>query len=378
VISIAKYKFADKTQELLPKIITSPSLPGKVFPIAVIGTGGIVKDAHLPAYKKAGFPVWGLMNRTRARAEELAAVFSVPHVFTSLEEMVAAAPEDVIYDLALPASMFADSLRQLPDDSFVLIQKPMGESMAQAAEILGVCRSKNLKAAINCQLRFAPFVLAAKSLIDAGEIGDLLDIEMRLNAFTPWGLFPFLEGIPRVEIVYHSVHYLDLIRSFLGQPRSVMARTVPHPDLPKLASVSSTIILDYPDPVRATITTNHTHRFGAKHQESYLKWEGTKGAIKAQIGLLMDYPRGVGDEFEYCLLREGREPEWVKVPIEGSWFPEAFIGSMAQVMRAREGSAPEMVTSVEDVIKTMACVEAAYESSAIGGVKPEQFLSLPL
>jgi len=358
---------------MIPNIATTPRLPERTFPIAIIGTGGIVKDAHLPAYRKAGFPVWGIMNRTRSRAEELAAEFSIPNVFSNLEEMVSAAPADVIYDLALPATMFADALRQLPDHSFVLIQKPMGESMAQAKEILEVCRRKNLHAAINCQLRFAPFVLAARSLIDAGVIGELLDMEMRLNVFTPWGLFSFLEGIPRVEIVYHSVHYLDLIRSFLGQPRSIMARTVPHPDLPKLASVSSTIILDYPDPVRATISTNHTHRFGSKHQESYLKWEGTKGAIKARIGLLMDYPRGVGDEFEYCILREGQEPEWVKVPIEGSWFPEAFIGSMAQVMRAKEGSEPNMPTSVEDVIKTMACVEAAYESSRLGGVKPEGY-----
>jgi predicted dehydrogenase len=347
-------------------------MPVRAFPIAIIGTGGIVKDAHLPAYRKAGFPVWGLMNRSRSRAEALAAEFGVPNVFASLEEMVAAAPEEVIYDLALPASMFAASLRKLPDGAFVLIQKPMGETMAQAKEILHVCRSKNLRAAINCQLRFAPFVLAARSLIDAGEIGELLDMEMRLNVFTPWGLFAFLEGIPRVEIVYHSVHYMDLIRSFLGEPRSVMARTVPHPAVPKLASVSSTILLDYPDPVRATITTNHSHRFGAKHQESYLKWEGTKGAIKVRVGLLMDYPRGVGDEFEYCLPRDGREPEWVKVPIEGSWFPEAFIGTMAQMMCAKEGA--DMPTSVEDVIKTMACVEAAYESNILGGVRPDAFL----
>ena len=356
-------------------IATTPPLPKSVFPISVIGTGGIVKDAHLPAYQKAGFPVWGLMNRTIERAKNLAATFSVPNVFTNLEEMVEAAPDDVIYDLALPASMFADALRKLPDDSFVLIQKPMGENIAQAREILEVCRSKSLHAAINCQLRFAPFVLAARSLIDAGEIGELVDMEMRLNVFTPWGLFPFLEEIPRVEMVYHSVHYIDLIRSFLGEPRSVMARTVPHPDLPKLASVSSSIIMDYPDPVRATITTNHSHRFGAKHQESYLKWEGTKGAIKARIGLLMDYPRGVGDVFEYCTLEEGQEPEWKPVAIEGSWFPEAFIGTMAQVMRAKEGSAPEMPTSVEDVIKTMACVEAAYECNHVGGVPPGKFLS---
>lgn len=349
-------------------------MPSQKFPIAVIGTGGIVKDAHLPAYRKAGFPVWGLMNRTADRAQALAKEYEVAHVFTSLEEMVAAAPDDVIYDLALPASIFAESLRKLPDGAYVLIQKPMGESMEQAQEILDVCRSKGLHAAINCQLRFAPFVLAARDLISSGQIGDLLDMEMRLNVFTPWGLFPFLEGIPRVEIVYHSVHYMDLIRSFLGQPRSVMARTVPHPELPKLASVTSTVLMDYPDPVRATITTNHCHHFGPKHQESYLKWEGTRGAIKARIGLLMDYPRGVGDEFEYCILSEGDEPEWKTVKIEGSWFPEAFIGTMAQVMCAKEGSATEMPTSVEDVIKTMACVEAAYESNRQGGIRPEQFL----
>lgn len=115
-----------------PRIVTSPRLPSQVFPIAIIGTGGIVKDAHLPAYRKAGFPVWGLMNRSLARAEALAKEFGIPRVFGSLEEMVAEAPGDTIYDLALPTSMFADALRKLPDGAFVLIQKPMGESMAPA------------------------------------------------------------------------------------------------------------------------------------------------------------------------------------------------------------------------------------------------------
>lgn len=65
---------------MFPHIVTTPKLPGKSFPIAIIGTGGIVKDAHLPAYKKAGFPVWGLMDKTKARADALAAAFSeCPH-----------------------------------------------------------------------------------------------------------------------------------------------------------------------------------------------------------------------------------------------------------------------------------------------------------
>jgi predicted dehydrogenase len=117
------------------------------------------------------------------------------------------------------------------------------------------------------------------------------------------------------------------------------------------------------------------HRFGAKHQESYLKWEGTKGAIKARVGLLMNYPHGVGDEFEYCQLDEAGQPgPWHSVPLEGSWFPEAFIGSMAQVQCHKEGSISRMDTDVSDVIHTMEAVEAAYASSERGGVKPSEFI----
>jgi predicted dehydrogenase len=354
----------------------APRLPAVPFPILIIGTGGIVKDAHLPAYRMAGFPVWGIYNRTRSRAETLAAEYGISRVFDDLDAAIAAAPENIIFDLALPASMFAATLRRLPCGSHVLIQKPMGEDLAQAREVLAVCRGRGLHAAINCQLRFAPFVTAARRLIDAGVIGELTDMEMRLTVHTPWELFPFLNGLPRMEIVYHSVHYIDLFRSFLGEPRSVHARTVSHPLHPDLATVCSSVILDYPDPQRATITTNHLHRYGSKHQESYLKWEGTKGAIKARVGLLMNYPHGAGDLFEYCQLDgDGKPGGWQSVTLEGSWFPEAFIGSMAQVQCHKEGSLERMLTDVADVIHTMACVEAAYESDRRGGVKPTEFTS---
>jgi len=357
----------------------TPELPENPSPILIIGTGGIVKDAHLPAYKIAGLPVWGLYNRTLPRAQSLADEYGIDHVFVDLKNAIQNAPTHTVFDIALPASVFADALRQLPVGAHVLIQKPMGENIEQAQEILTVCRERELHAAINCQLRYAPFVVAARKLIDEKRIGDLIDMEMRLNVFTPWHLFPFLEGIPRVEMLYHSVHYVDLIRSFLGDPRSVMARTLPHPSMDKLSSVRSAIILDYAAPIRAQITTNHSHDFGLKHQESYLKWEGTKGAIKAKIGLLMDYPDGVGDVFEYCERVEGKQPEWQTLEVEGSWFPEAFIGTMGEVQRHQADllagrNAKPMPCDVEDVIHSMACLEAAYESDRVGGIKPDRFL----
>lgn len=347
-----------------------PILPSSPRPIVILGAGGIVNDAHLPAYKIAGFPVAGIYNRTIERAEALAQKFDIPKVYSTVAEAVADAPEGAVFDLALMPAQFIPALEQLPDGAAVLIQKPMGDSLPEALEILAVCERKNLIAAINCQLRFAPFVIAARHLVDSGMIGELYDLEVRVSVHTPWDLFPNVKHHPRLEIAQHSVHYVDLIRSFLGDPGSVMAKTLRHPAKP-MSSTRSTILMDYGDTTHAVINANHDHEFGEKNQESFIKWEGTKGAIKAKMGLLMNYPDGVPDMFEYCLLEPGSAPVWKEEKLQGSWFPEAFIGSMSSLQRFSNGESDVLATSVKDVVHTMAVVEAAYESSARGGVIPD-------
>ena len=349
------------------KIPYKPQLPETSMPIILIGAGGIVGDAHLPAYKKAGFQVLGITNRTKEKAEKLASEFHIPNVFNSIAEAVEAAPANAVYDITIVPEKFVETLEQLPDGSAALMQKPMGDYYAESKEILEVCRRKKLVAAVNCQLRFAPFVNAARYLVENGFIGEIYDMEIRVTVNTPWHLFPFVFDRPRLEIQYHSIHYIDLIRSFLGDTKSVMAKTLRHPGK-TLPSTRTTILMDYGNTVRAVINTNHDHSFGPQNEESFIKWEGTKGAIKTKMGLLMNYPHGVRDKFEYCLLEKGEKPVWKTKKIEGSWFPEAFIGSISHLMRYKEGSSNILSTSVEDVIKTMAVVESAYLSSDAGGI----------
>ena len=346
-----------------------PALPRSAAPIVVVGAGGIVRDAHLPAYRKADFKVVGIYDKDFAKAEALAATFETGRVCESLDEAVELGRGRAIFDVAVPAAAILDVLPSLPDGAGVLIQKPMGENLAQAREIRSLCHRKKLKAAVNFQLRYAPLALAARSLIEQGTIGALCNVDFRINVFTPWHLWTFLEGIPRVEILYHSIHYLDLIRSFLGDPRGVYAKTLRHPKAPRLAATRSNIILDYGDAVMASVSANHHHEFGPRHQESYVKWEGKRGAIKAQLGVNLNYPEGLPDNFEYCLLDEEEPLRWKSVGLKGTWFPDAFIGTMASVMRFVEGSSSELPTSVDDAYHTMAVVEAAYRSSDTGATE---------
>ena len=157
--------------------------PSKKYPILIIGAGGIVADAHLPAYKLGDFKVWVICDKVKKYAADLASTYQIENIFDSAAEAIAAAPQDVIYDIALPASISARILTLLPDGAHVLIQKPMGESLQQAEEILRICRDKKLHAAINCQMRFAPYVLAARQLIDQDAIGEINDIEILWTLF---------------------------------------------------------------------------------------------------------------------------------------------------------------------------------------------------
>jgi len=352
-------------------IETSCALPESPRPIVLIGAGGIVNDAHLPAYKIAGFPVAGIYDPDRDKAVMTAERFGIPEVYQDMPDLLSNAPASVVFDVAVPGPAILSVLRQLPQRAFVLMQKPMGEDHGMARQILEFTRHMQMTAGVNFQLRYAPFINAARNIISEGLIGELCDIEVNVNVYTPWHLWDFLFKSPRVEIVYHSIHYIDLVRSFLGNPEGVYAKTTGHPAMSELASVRSNIIMDYGKMVRANILTNHCHDFGLKHQQSYIKFEGTRGAIITKLGVLINYPQGIPDSFEYVIREKDKAPVWQKLEIAGSWFPHAFIGTMAQMMIAAEGGGrPD--NSVEDCIHTMACVEAAYQSSDTGGIRPRK------
>ncbi|GAB3650781.1 Gfo/Idh/MocA family oxidoreductase [Echinicola sediminis] len=342
-------------------------LPEKPLPIVIIGAGGIVKDAHLPAYQLAGFSVVGIFDTDPAKARSLQEQFPfVKQAFGSLEELIEQAQkEKAVFDIAVPAGMVNSILQQIPEGSAVLIQKPMGENMEQAREILETCQKKKFVSAVNFQLRFAPYIIAARQLVEEGWLGEIYDMEIKVCVFTPWYLWDFLFELPRMEILYHSIHYLDLIRSFLGNPQKVYASTIKHPKQKELASTRSTMILDYDEFTQARVMTNHGHEFGLQHQESYLKVEGTKGAVKIRIGLSLDYPKGMPPKMEYYLLDDDKG--WRELELEGGWFPHAFIGSMAGLQRFVLGETDVLPHCTEDAFDTMRLVEAAYLSSSRGG-----------
>ncbi len=334
--------------------------PSAPRPIVVIGAGSIVRDAHLPVYARLGFPVVGIFDADQAAARERADAFGISRVFASLAE--ALGTPGVVFDVAVPPQHLAGILKQMPEGAAVLMQKPMGRDLVDARRIRAICRERKLVAAVNFQLRFAPNMLALRHALERGLLGDVTDVEVRLNLHTPWEYWAFLEGVPRLEVLMHSIHYIDLIRSLICEPSGVYCRGVRHPKLAKYPDARTSIILDYGDMVRCSLSLNHTHTFGARYAMSQIKVEGTEGAAIAKMGVNLNYPDGEPDEL--TITTGGGD--WKSVPLRGSWFLEAFEGPMSNMQRFIAGEDAGLVSSVEDAYKTMAVVEACYESSAHG------------
>jgi predicted dehydrogenase len=339
----------------VPPLRQQHPLPSAPRPIVLIGAGGIANDAHLPAYSKAGFPVAGVLDADPDRARATAQRWAIGRVFRTLEEAATAVP-DCVFDVAAPPVAHEAILGALPQGAAVLIQKPLGLDLSQATAIRALCRARRLRAAANFQLRFSPMMLAVADALERGFLGRLLDIEVHLSLRTPWELFAHLKANPRVEVVSHSIHYLDTIRALAGEPRQVLARTYHFPGS-ELADTRTSAILDYGDELRVTLSINHHNDFGRQFQDASFRVEGDRGAALVKLGVLLDYPRGEPDE----LWIAPRGGPWAAVPLAGKWFPDAFIGTMSNLQRFAAGEDEVLRTSVEDAWHTMALVESCYK-----------------
>jgi predicted dehydrogenase len=346
-----------------------PVLPAKMgYAIGICGAGGIVNDAHLPAYRKAGFRVAGIYDRDLEKARRTAARFEIDKVYESLEEL-AADPRAQIADVAVPATENPGVVERVAGaGKALLIQKPLAEDLETARRTVQVLEQHRVLAAVNQQMRWEPGVRACRDLVGRGLLGEVFNIALLIFVDTPWHLWGWLKEKPAIEVLYHSIHYLDAIRFLTGaEPERLYADGSTCPGYGAKGETRVCLHLRFAGELRAAVLTNHHVAFGLEGQQSELRVEGTQGAAIRRLGLLMNYPRGVPDGFRFTSRQLGKG-QWISAELEGSWFPDAFVGPMSSLMRALAGEIETPETAVRDNLKTLELVFAAYDSMRTGQV----------
>ncbi len=366
---------ADRSEPELESALRSmdwtyrPRLPRNLkMGIGIVGAGEIVRGCHLPAYRMAGFRVVGIYDRDRSKAEALAREFGIGLVFDSLEQL-ASHPEIAIADIAVPAQFQAEVIRRIvPYRLHVLCQKPLAESYAEALDIAAMCSRAGVKAAVNQQMRWAPGIQASRVAVKRGWIGTPYQGAIQVHVNTPWEMWGWLARTERLEVMYHSIHYLDAIRYVLGRsPKAVFADGTRYPGAASVrGETRTTIQLLYEDETRGLVYDNHTNIADQDDWFATFRFDGTEGVVKGTNGALYNYP--VGQEDTVSLYSKKLQPHgWYAPVLEGRWFPHAFMGTMGELMLAiEEDREPE--NSVADNLITMQTVFAAYRSMESGRV----------
>ncbi|MER7504475.1 Gfo/Idh/MocA family oxidoreductase [Nonomuraea pusilla] len=332
------------------------------LPVAVVGAGAIVDVAHLPAYRRAGLEVTGLYDLDPARAAEVAARHGVPRTYASLAELLADDRVAVVDIAVSPGAQPGIARQALEAGRHVLCQKPFAPDVATGEELVALAEAGGLKIAVNQQLRFDEGIAAARAMVRAGWIGEPTAMTFSVNILTDWSAWDWLLTTDRLEIVYHSIHYLDAIRSVLGDPELVFCTGSRTPGQLAKGETRTMSTLVYPGDVRALVHVTHENRTG--DQEAAFRVDGTLGAVKGTLGLLYDYPHGRPDTLEVnsrVLPTDG----WLPYPVTTRWLPDAVAGPMGSLLRAvAEGGEPE--TSGRDNLGTLRLLEALYASMDSG------------
>ena len=104
--------------------------------LGVVGTNFITEWVMAGAREDARVEITAVCSRSRERGEEFAQRHAIPHVFTSLEEMVAGDKVDAVY-IATPNCCHAEqSILCMSHGKHVLCEKPMASNAAEARRMV--------------------------------------------------------------------------------------------------------------------------------------------------------------------------------------------------------------------------------------------------
>ena len=337
-----------------------PKLPAQTdFGIGIVGCGGIVNYGHLVAYKDNSFNVVACYDADPAASAKTAEAHGIGVVHATLDALLTDERIQIVDIAVQPWHQRSIAERVFAAGKHALCQKPLSDSFADATAIVQAAQRAGVKAAVNQQMRWSAGIAAARDLIGKGVIGQPTDAQIHVSTNTPWRMWPWLAESPRLEISYHSIHYLDSLRSLFGDPHWLTSRHARYPKQSAKAETKTITVLDYADGLQALVAVNHSDE--SPDGYATFRFLGAEGIIKGTIGLMYNYPHGRPDTFEVHLHRDPPDA-WQRFDLKTLWVPDAFVGPMASLMDAIQNDG-EPATGVADNLNTLRLVEAAYLSA---------------
>ena len=277
----------------------------------VAGTGkmadGFVRDfAHVPD---------GTMVAVGSRRADSAAAFAERHGLArahgSYRSLVDDPDVDVVYVATPHPQHLAIARAAIERGKAVLVEKAFTATLAGAEELVALARERQVFCMEAMWTRFQPALVAARSLIAAGEIGELRMVQADLGAYRRFDpedrLFaPALGGGSTLDL---GVYVISIAQHFLGRPSRVH---VSGTTFANGADASLGMLLGYDDGRSATLLASLESETGGRAVVA-----GTGGSI--EIAPRFHHPDSL------IIKRNGQPVETVVHPPIGSGYAHEAI-----------------------------------------------------
>jgi predicted dehydrogenase len=186
--------------------------------VGFVGAGDI-SILHAAAVKKSpGAKLVGLWNRNQDRAKQRAGEFGCKNYATPAE-LVADPAIDAVFVLTNLETHLEYTKLALAAGKHVLVEKPVGVSVAEIEQMRDAAAAKNLVCMPGHNYIYESGMMRTRELVDGGDLGKITSAYVMYNIHHPEEVAKRYPGVVRQILTHHSYILLYLV----GRPVELCA-----------------------------------------------------------------------------------------------------------------------------------------------------------
>ena len=336
----------------------------------VIGCGGIADRRTIPGMMLAeNAELVAVMDANGEAAARVKEKYGARYAFDKMEDLLALDEIEAVY-IASPVFCHKEqALAAARAKKDILIEKPVGLSVAEAEEIAAFCKSEGVKLGVGFMMRFHAYHQKMRELVQSGKIGEVVSVR---SQFTCW--YPEMENCWRQQkqlsgggaMMDLGVHCVDLLRYITGLEVTEAAGLCGNQIFKYEVEDAGGVIFRMENGAVGYVDANFNIPDAAA--KCKLELYGTKGSIFAE-GTLSQVEGGrvevlCADDTVGYDAAQNRSAD-VKPLLIDVTFGNMYTKEIEAFGRAVRGAC-EVPVSAEDGIASQRVIEAAYATSAAG------------
>lgn len=199
----------------------------------IIGVGNVTELKSGPAFSKVpGSSLVAVMRRTAAKAEDYARRHNVPRWYTDADALISDPEVNAVYVATPPHKHAEYAIRAMQAGKPVYVEKPMALNFRECREMLKVSQQTGMPLFVAYYRRTLPAFLKVRELLNDGQIGQPLTVNIRLyreareKNLKPeemsWHVYPEFGGAGHFfDLASHQFDYLDFLFGPISEVKGI-------------------------------------------------------------------------------------------------------------------------------------------------------------